>query len=347
MLENAAGGEAVLNVAQASKPSKPSRNIEKWQNTKDGIYQFYIIQDHTLDETIQFMAQKHGLHASKRTWKAKMKTWCFEKNVPATELATVLAKAKKRKREEGKETRIFYNGTEIDEKRIARFKRRELGEVALASPSAVTPPRMIYRTPSPNLAEMDTQPNAGHKDLASADDWRWEVTLLESSISQLSLPTEPRARRQQSVKNELLANIEKNDNFNYGTGEANMTQQTLETAPPQKFAGANLISWKLRLDEINPSCMGITGTTNGTSAIPTIFSWTQMPHPTMRQSVKHHVHYDDRLHLESNFSQSANSSKLPVLEVADLCNIEMPYSINPTWEEDPFHKRQAHLGQIS
>lgn len=63
MLENAAGGEAVLNVAQASKPSKPSRNIEKWQNTKDGIYQFYIIQDHTLDETIQFMAQKHGLHA--------------------------------------------------------------------------------------------------------------------------------------------------------------------------------------------------------------------------------------------------------------------------------------------
>lgn len=65
-----------------------------------------------------------------------MKTWCFEKNVPATELATVLAKAKKRKREEGKETRIFYNGTEIDEKRIARFKRRELGEVALASPSA-------------------------------------------------------------------------------------------------------------------------------------------------------------------------------------------------------------------
>lgn len=65
-----------------------------------------------------------------------MKAWGFEKNVPATELATVLAKAEKRKREEGKETRMFYHGTEIDGRRIARFKRRELGQAVLASPSA-------------------------------------------------------------------------------------------------------------------------------------------------------------------------------------------------------------------
>lgn len=63
MLENPAGSDATLNAAQISKPSKLSRNIEKWQGIKDDVYQIYIIKDDTLAQTIQFIAQKHDFHA--------------------------------------------------------------------------------------------------------------------------------------------------------------------------------------------------------------------------------------------------------------------------------------------
>jgi hypothetical protein len=51
-------------------------------------------------------------------------------------LATVIAKSQKRKRDAEKETVFFYHGAKITTEKIARFKRRDLGSVAVASPSA-------------------------------------------------------------------------------------------------------------------------------------------------------------------------------------------------------------------
>lgn len=78
---------------------------------------------------------------------------------------------------------------------------------------------MIYRTPSPKLTKIDTEPYAGNKDVASRHDLSWDVTLLESSVAQLSLPTELRANRQQFIENEPPTNIINNSNCNYGTGK--------------------------------------------------------------------------------------------------------------------------------
>jgi hypothetical protein len=48
----------------------------------------------------------------------------------------MLAKSEKRKREDGKETAIFYHGLEVTAEKIARFKRRGLDVAAVASASA-------------------------------------------------------------------------------------------------------------------------------------------------------------------------------------------------------------------
>jgi hypothetical protein len=44
---------------------------------------------------------------SERKWKAKFKEWKFDKNISATDMNMVLAKAEKRTREEGKDTGFF------------------------------------------------------------------------------------------------------------------------------------------------------------------------------------------------------------------------------------------------
>jgi hypothetical protein len=62
---------------------------------------------------------------SERKWKEKLKEWRFEKNISATDMNIIVAKAEKRVREEGKETVFFHGQSEITQERIEQFKRRK------------------------------------------------------------------------------------------------------------------------------------------------------------------------------------------------------------------------------
>jgi hypothetical protein len=53
-------------------------------------------------------------------------------------MSVVLAKANKRKLEEGKETAVYVDGRPVDEKRMERFRERRSTKESLASPSAHT-----------------------------------------------------------------------------------------------------------------------------------------------------------------------------------------------------------------
>ena len=75
---------------------------------------------------------------SERKWKGKLKEWMFEKNVSATDMSIIAAKAEKRARE-GKETVFFHGHSEITRERIDQFKRRKTTKaVEPISPSAGT-----------------------------------------------------------------------------------------------------------------------------------------------------------------------------------------------------------------
>jgi hypothetical protein len=74
---------------------------------------------------------------SERKWKEKLKEWRFEKNISATDMSIIVAKAEKRVREEGKETVFFHGQSEITRERIEQFKRRKTTKaVEEALPSA-------------------------------------------------------------------------------------------------------------------------------------------------------------------------------------------------------------------
>jgi uncharacterized protein (DUF427 family) len=67
---------------------------------------------------------------SERKWKEKLKEWHFDKNISATDMGTLVAKAEKRLYEEGKET-VFYLGmSQITRERLEQFKRRKLTKEA-------------------------------------------------------------------------------------------------------------------------------------------------------------------------------------------------------------------------
>jgi len=85
----------------------------------------------------KFVSKPANRKTSVRKWKEKLKEWKFEKNVSASDMTIVLAKAEKRAREEGKETAIFHGGNQITKERIEQFKRRKtFREEVMMSPSA-------------------------------------------------------------------------------------------------------------------------------------------------------------------------------------------------------------------
>lgn len=69
-----------------------------------------------------------------------MKEWNFDKYLPAAHMNVMIAKAEKRRRDEGKETAFLHGNTEIRPARFDSFKRRKATTIEnMPSPSAGTP----------------------------------------------------------------------------------------------------------------------------------------------------------------------------------------------------------------
>lgn len=74
---------------------------------------------------------------STRKWKEKIKEWKLEKNVPSSDMSFIVAKAEKRKSEEGKETTFYRGGILVDRTKIEQSKKRKI--TAAGSYSHVVP----------------------------------------------------------------------------------------------------------------------------------------------------------------------------------------------------------------
>jgi len=117
-----------------SNLSSSARKQEEWGSFKDEIRQLYMVQDMTLNETIEKIKENHGINAKsilkfkKRTWKKKLEAWGFDKYVPANEMEFIVEKAEKRSREKGKETVFCLGEIQItsESERVVRFKKRKL-----------------------------------------------------------------------------------------------------------------------------------------------------------------------------------------------------------------------------
>ncbi|KAH6661915.1 hypothetical protein B0J14DRAFT_312758 [Halenospora varia] len=113
-------------------------NNQKWSTHKDEIYRMYIVDNNTLQTTMQRMEGKLGFKAKERTWKIKLKEWEFEKHISQETMRIIVAKAEKRARD-GKDTVFFHRQFPIPAQRIENYKKRKATKAArIASPSADT-----------------------------------------------------------------------------------------------------------------------------------------------------------------------------------------------------------------
>jgi hypothetical protein len=55
----------------------------------------------------------------------KLKEWRFDKYLSTTDMQIIVNKSEKRAREEGKNTRFFYNGVPLLDQKIQNFKKRK------------------------------------------------------------------------------------------------------------------------------------------------------------------------------------------------------------------------------
>ncbi|KAL2070466.1 hypothetical protein VTL71DRAFT_13492 [Oculimacula yallundae] len=140
----------------SSKPSTRAKNDQKWDAQKNEIYHYYIEADNTLEATIQMIEATSGFKASPRKWKMKLKEWRFEKNLSKNDMEIIVGIARKRSRDESKNTVFFYGATQIRPERIENFKKRKTASGKYPSSSrAETPENVTYRTPSPECYLVD------------------------------------------------------------------------------------------------------------------------------------------------------------------------------------------------
>ncbi|CZS88978.1 uncharacterized protein RAG0_00475 [Rhynchosporium agropyri] len=121
--EDSRSPESATSSRTLSRPSTRVKNDQKWDAQKDEIYRLYIEADNTLEATIQMIGETSGFKA--RKWKMKLKEWRFEKNLSKHDMEIIVAKARKRSRDESKNTIFFYGATQIRPERIENFKKRK------------------------------------------------------------------------------------------------------------------------------------------------------------------------------------------------------------------------------
>ncbi|KAJ3544472.1 hypothetical protein NM208_g881 [Fusarium decemcellulare] len=96
----------------------------QWEEQRDRIYTMYVDEDEKLDRVIERMAQEHDFHASRPQYIRRITVvWKMRKN--STKEEWQLAKSLVRKRKaEGKDTRLSMNGKFVDSKKMKKELRR-------------------------------------------------------------------------------------------------------------------------------------------------------------------------------------------------------------------------------
>ncbi|KAI9874344.1 MAG: hypothetical protein M1830_009850 [Pleopsidium flavum] len=100
-----------------SAPRRRRQRIarQEWEVQHARLQQLYVDEDKSLQETRTILAQNHGFQATARQYKDKFKEWGFEKNIKASDMKIMLAKAEKRKVAEDKNTRFRVRGRDFED----------------------------------------------------------------------------------------------------------------------------------------------------------------------------------------------------------------------------------------
>ncbi|KAH8884179.1 hypothetical protein GQ53DRAFT_830103 [Thozetella sp. PMI_491] len=136
-------------IEQAANPARRTKyGSLNWEQHRDEMRIIYLDENKSLADTMRIMRGKYNFEASTKLYKDKFKEWGWQKNLPTKIALFMTDKAKKRKRDKGKETIFTYRERPWTKARAESTLTRAKKAKGLAEqPDAVTPEGVSYKTP--------------------------------------------------------------------------------------------------------------------------------------------------------------------------------------------------------
>ncbi|KAG7424442.1 Ankyrin-1 [Fusarium oxysporum f. sp. raphani] len=63
-------------------PAKPRKSSEKWKSIRGDFFEYYIVQKHTLKETMAYLRDQKEFTASQKEYRRRLEEWGLHKNLP-------------------------------------------------------------------------------------------------------------------------------------------------------------------------------------------------------------------------------------------------------------------------
>ncbi|KAL8767768.1 MAG: hypothetical protein Q9209_005854 [Squamulea sp. 1 TL-2023] len=156
-----------VQVARSSHRAR-SGHLD-WNTYKETIKELYINQNKSLPETMDAMNKQYSFDASQQLYKKKFTEWKWQKNLSVDTALRMAEIAKRRKREEGKDTVFTYRGRVWESDRIENtLLRTKKPKVAIDLTDVPTPEGLTYKTPEA-LVESPANNVAEDPDIEGAD----------------------------------------------------------------------------------------------------------------------------------------------------------------------------------
>ncbi|KAL8941876.1 MAG: hypothetical protein Q9216_001986 [Gyalolechia sp. 2 TL-2023] len=116
------------------KPTWHPTTHRHWEEQRSLIQQLYVTEDKSLPQVVDEIQRISGFTATERQYKRRISEWRLDKNVKEDEMRAIIAMQSWRLRQ-GKASKFYVRGREVDALKIKRFARRK--EVAVALPPDV------------------------------------------------------------------------------------------------------------------------------------------------------------------------------------------------------------------
>ncbi|EMD92817.1 hypothetical protein COCC4DRAFT_139707 [Bipolaris maydis ATCC 48331] len=99
-----------------------------WDQHRETIHRLFILQNRKLEGpegVMQVMSKVHGFSATKPQYEARFRSWNIRKKITEREWVSIVLHVHARA-QQGRKTQVMFNGTVLDEDRVAREINRRL-----------------------------------------------------------------------------------------------------------------------------------------------------------------------------------------------------------------------------
>ena len=181
-----------LTGREHSDDGNPVHNVKKrgktghldWEAHRGVLSELYMTEDHSLEQVMEHMSSIYDFHAKMRAYKERFKLWGFDKNVPARDMGIIVALVEKRKREDGKDSQVFFRGRLIKPMKMERFKRRKMVQEEIGETVAL-PGHIRCETPpvEPSTSDNHQTDDFSSRALNSNSPWRSVKDLADATLN--------------------------------------------------------------------------------------------------------------------------------------------------------------------